>query len=90
MGQREGERERETMGQREKEELSIYQYSVEEGISSGVPRDPEPHQVTTQLPAERERERERESVCIVASLINGLGYAFVRAVVSRLYSSQRV
>ena len=45
-----------TMGQREKEEWSIYQYSVEEGISSGVPSHPEPHQVTTQLPAERERE----------------------------------
>ena len=49
-----------TMGQREKEEWSIYQYSVEEGISSGVPSHPEPHQVTTQLPAERESERERE------------------------------
>ena len=45
--------------EREKEELSIYQYSVEEGISSGVPRDPEPHQVTTQLPAERERTLRR-------------------------------
>ena len=77
-------------------ERGIYQYSVEEGISSGVPSDPESHQVTTQLSAERERERvnfeeaaDRETVKYTDLVQQARGSGLLRSPITRTNKQNR-